>query len=391
MAPQKRLPVPVLLLAVAAVFLAAASGLAAESSGATGLLRLKAGTFDPSREEAPVPAFLRTAEGRSAALIVRLDGPVVEPEIRALEAAGARPLKYVPDHAYIVRVDPADLAKVRALPFVTWAGPSHPGYKIAKDLFGAAGTVELNVKLLDASAGTAGLAAAARALGAEVVDTLDEVGVLQLRGTPDLAYHLSFSPEVEWIERAGEKRLCMNNIRILSGASTVHAGGYDGSGVVGEVCEDGYDRDHYEFAGQILAEDGNVLDNASHGTCTFGIIFAKGIDGNALGMLPGAQGVFADWDIGRWQSISNLYNNWGGLFKSNSWMITAYYGDYTTYSQQNDQAIYDYDHVSMLYAAGNYGNEIATDSAAKNVICVGALNHYNNLNWADDTHTSAQR
>jgi hypothetical protein len=46
----------------------------------------------------------------------------------------------------------------------------------------------------------------------------------------------------------------------------------------------------------------------------------------------------------------------------------------------------------MLYATGNGGdeNEITRDAAAKNVIAVGALSHYNNVDRSDDQHTGNQ-
>ena len=104
-------------------------------------------------------------------------------------------------------------------------------------------------------------------------------------------------------------------------------------------------------------------------------------------MLPMAQGVFCDWDVGRYQSIQNLVNNWNGVFQSNSWLQgTNWDGDYNSYSEINDQAVYDFD-VSMLYAAGNYGNincRISYDSNGKNVICVGGVNHYNTPRRNDD-------
>ena len=352
-------------------------------------IHLKAATFIPKLEAPVIPVDLAVSPQETQYFIVQLKGPVHKKTLDALTSRGVKLLDYVPDFAYIARIQPSRVGRIERLSIVNWVGPYHPGYKLAADLHGESGMLRVNVKVFDEADNMTIVGEAIEQMGGEIVDTDIATDVLQVRIDASLIDHLAFLPEVQWMDRHAEKEHCMDNIRILSGAGDVHVGGYDGSGIVGEVSENGYDRDHYEFTGQILAEDGNVQDNEAHGTCTFGIIFARGQTSKAKGMLPGAQGVFCDWDISRYTSIDNLYNNWGGLFQSNSWMITAYYGDYTTYSQQNDQAIYDHDLVSMLYAAGNYGYDIATDGVSKNVICVGALNHYDNLNWNDDAHTSA--
>jgi hypothetical protein len=183
----------------------------------------------------------------------------------------------------------------------------------------------------------------------------------------------------------------MDNIRVFTGAeSPLHDHGFNGSGIVGEVKDSGLDQEHVEFQGQLLATDGNV-DEDTHGTSTFGIVFARGANARAKGMLPGAKGVFASWGVGRKQSIANLVNRWDGVFQSNSWSAGSADGSYGSNSRQNDEAVFDYD-ATMLYATGNGGSEgsISQEAAAKNVIGVGAFNHYNNKDRSDDRHTGNQ-
>jgi hypothetical protein len=178
---------------------------------------------------------------------------------------------------------------------------------------------------------------------------------------------------------------------VFTGAeSPLHDHGFNGSGIVGEVKDSGLDQEHVEFQGQLLATDGNV-DEDTHGTSTFGIVFAKGANTRAKGMLPGAKGVFASWGVGRKQSIANLVNKWDGVFQSNSWSAGSADGSYGSNSRQNDEAVFDYD-ATMLYATGNGGSEgsISQEAAAKNVIGVGAFNHYNNQDRSDDRHTGNQ-
>jgi hypothetical protein len=183
----------------------------------------------------------------------------------------------------------------------------------------------------------------------------------------------------------------MDNIRVFTGAeSPLHENGYNGTGIVGEVKDSGIDENHIEFDTQLLATDGNV-DEDTHGTSTFGIVFAKGANERAKGMLPGAKGVFASWGVGRKQSIANLVNKWDGVFQSNSWSAGAADSSYASNSRQNDDAVFEYD-VTMLYATGNGGSEgsISQEATGKNVIGVGAFSHYNNRDRTDDRHSGNQ-
>jgi hypothetical protein len=108
-------------------------------------------------------------------------------------------------------------------------------------------------------------------------------------------------------------------------------------------------------------------------------------------MMPNGEGIFASWGVGRKQSIANLKNNWGGVFQSNSWSTGSSDSSYSSVSRQNDEAVSEYD-VTMLYASGNGGDDgtVTQDASAKNVIAVGALNHYDNQDRTDDQHTGGQ-
>ncbi len=65
---------------------------------------------------------------------------------------------------------------------------------------------------------------------------------------------------------------CMDNVRIFTGADTAHIYGFDGSGIVGEVKNVGFDPGHPDYVDNILEILGDPCDDA-HGTCMFGIVF----------------------------------------------------------------------------------------------------------------------
>ncbi len=76
------------------------------------------------------------------------------------------------------------------------------------------------------------------------------------------------------------------------------------------------------------------------------------------------------------------------MFQSNSWSQGWTDSDYNSYSQEDDQAIVDYD-AMMFYSASNsnYGvgsETCSVDAAAKNTVAVGAVFHQNTTTLADD-------
>src|SRR5262245_36081629 len=96
-------------------------------------IRLKQATFDPLAGEPAMPQWLRAAaRGGQSTYPVQFAGPVQEDWKVAAERAGAKLYGYIPDHAFIARIEDADaLAQLRALPFVRWVGSYHPAYRLA--------------------------------------------------------------------------------------------------------------------------------------------------------------------------------------------------------------------------------------------------------------------
>jgi hypothetical protein len=117
---------------------------------------------------------------------------------------------------------------------------------------------------------------------------------------------IAFIPQVEWIEEYSPPVSLMDNIRVFTGAeSPLHEYGFNGTDIVGEVKDNGIDEDHPEFEKTLIDTDGNINEE-SHGSSTFGIVFAEGVTPRATGMMPDGQGIFCDWGVGRIPSIQNL-------------------------------------------------------------------------------------
>ena len=89
-------------------------------------------TIDPTAEaDALEGASLLSANARdSDYLLVQADGPLTQAQRAKLEKAGAKILEFVPQDTYICHYTGTSLAKIRALPFVTWANTYLRGFKI---------------------------------------------------------------------------------------------------------------------------------------------------------------------------------------------------------------------------------------------------------------------
>ncbi|MCK5547975.1 MAG: S8 family serine peptidase, partial [Thermoplasmata archaeon] len=353
-------------------------------------IRLKAANFDPLTSEPDIPESLKVFNDNGY-FLVQLKGAVQSEWIEELESIGARILNYLPDYAYVVQMDSDTKSAVEQLPFVRWTGYYHPFYKVSPDLRGRSGNIELNVMVFK----TGNEEYLFRVI--DEIETLN--GIITYDGRDDYIIRakvdaskiddIASIPEVSWIDEYSEPVALMDNIRIFTGADLLHMNGYDGSGIVGEIKDNGFDQNHQDFVGQIAGIDGFPPTRA-HGTSTFGEVFSSGANNaQARGMLPGAQGVMAHWNVGRETSMSNLVNNWGGVFQSNSWYSGIPNGTYSSFSRSNDWAVFDND-ITLLYAAGNGGGTqtITQDASAKNIITVGGIRHYDNIDRTDDRHVA---
>lgn len=352
-------------------------------------IHLKAATFDPLMEEAQLSQAWRLDSG-SDYHIVQCTGPVLSQWGQDIRAAGADIVGYIPNYAYIAHMGEEAKNTVEKLPFIRWVGPYHPGYKISQSLTGLEGEVELNVLVFsDRESNIPLVRNRLKGLGGVITQMAQDNNILRVRIHASKIMDIAFIPEVEYIDIYLPPVRFMDNIRVFTGANNLHVGGFDGTGIVGEVKDDGIDQTHPDLAPQIIGTEGNPDDGHPHGTAVFGIVFSTGQnDAQAKGMIPGAEGVFCDWEVGRGTSVRHLVENWDGVFQSNSWGFPVYDGEYSMVSQENDNAVFTYD-VTVIYSAGNsdsgvYSESISQDSSAKNVICVGALWHNDNTVRGDD-------
>ncbi len=369
-------------------------------------IRLRRGEFDPLAS--PRPLTFRTTrqtlsplpgvQGNRAYLVQCKTTPL-EPYKQRIEALGGKIVRFVPDQAWIVVMDPAVAAKVSALPFVRWTGPYHSAYKINADLE----TRLLTPQALPASpsryvllmtsrddATRSRVTQAIRDLGGKVVRSGPRSFRIDATLTDEQLRQVIDLTDVLHIESWSPPEFDMDLAREIGGANAIEVvEGYTGAGVRGEVFDSGLRETHLDFQGLPPLFHGNNNSITGHGTSAYGVVFGDGAtDPTARGMLPDGQGIFASiFEItDQATHTAELVDSAGpyrAVFQTNSWGTGATF-DYTAISADLDQILFDND-LLTLHSMGNYGFQMARPEAwAKNVVSVGGVYHVNTLNKSDD-------
>ncbi|HEX6881972.1 MAG TPA: S8 family serine peptidase [Planctomycetota bacterium] len=359
-------------------------------------LGLRFARFDPRTGEPEVPAGLRAGAG-SRLFVVQYWTQVLEDWRAAVRAAGGTIHLYLANHANVVELDPAALARVRALPIVRAVRPFHPAYKLEEELLaalqeGRGGALTVNLLTLRRG-GHAPVVAWLTASGATIEHVSEPTHLLT--ATLDLALlpALAALDEVQWIDRWFPPEADLNIARTFHGANAVEANhGVTGTGVRVEVMDGGFDTTHPDMP-DFLIHNGNSPD--AHGTCTAGIVVG---DGSI--QRPGARGIAPDAflvvsDYGFSYAGGSRYNHTGRLanpalpfqcvLQSNSWgggLTTSY----TSTSQNMDLILFDHARISICQSQSNAGTQNSRPEAwAKNIISVGGIRHNDTLTKNDDS------
>lgn len=374
-------------------------------------IRLVAQTLDTSIDSpagaapAGLDRLLAAHPGR-ATWIVQLAGPVRQEWKDALAAAGLETGGYVPDHAFAVRGEASALRRAAALPFVRWIGPYDAAYRIAPALYGATGSLRVEVCTF-APADVAAAAEIVGALGGDVLGRKDGPRFGRVRARIDAALlpKLASSDRVQWIEPYRE--VALFNEKAVGGSRlnvtnvwTTH--GLNGSNQIVAVADTGLDNGTMtnilaDFAGRVLLGVGVGRPNQwndphSHGTHVCGSVLGDGTLSGGLyrGVAWRAQliiqslhnasgGLTLPADLG--DLFLNAYTN-GARIHSDSWGSSTY-GFYSTQSRDVDEFVWDHPDMLIAFAASNDGaddsadgvvdgDSIGSPATAKNCLTVGA-------------------
>ena len=341
-------------------------------------IQLRSRSFDP----------LATVQVQkaSAAYIVQFATSPLDSQRRDLRKLGVRLGAYLPDAAYVVKMTPAQAAETAQKPYIRWVGAYEPADKLAPELTPGRVRIWLTepdlveqgalINRIEQIGGTVELASASQAV---IEATLDSVQLQAIAAEGAvLAIDQWSAPETD-----------MNNAREDGGANLIEAArGYRGQGVRGEVMDGGLRATHQEFRTRPPLIHGSNTTDTSHGTSTYGQIFAQGVVAIDRGMLPEAQGILATYTTvtDRYAHTAQLVNpslQYRAVFQSNSWG-DALTTSYTTISADMDRIVFDHD-ILICQSQSNAGTRSSRPQAwAKNVVSVGGQFHFNTLSRTDD-------
>jgi hypothetical protein len=401
-------------------------------------------TFDPAQDSHAMQTFgllSTTNTAKSDYVLVQTRAPLTAPEKAQLEQAGAKLHGYVRD-AYVCEYKDRDLGRLRALPFVAWAGEYPDKVKVSPELHaatqapnahllsmlspaGAPGGVKQHVNIvlhrgvdsavaLDQIAAVAGLARAGLSATNGTVRAVVESDRLDALAGID---------QVQKIEAAHEKQLWNNVARGILGADVVATKTpFEGADQIVAVCDTGFDRGdaanpHPAFEGRVkklyaLGRPNDASDPDGHGTHVCGSVLGDGHSakyGPIRGCAPAATLIMqsiesADGALGGLRNgvipiLQQAYDD-GARVHSDSWGDTN--NGYSADSHDVDDFVWRNRDLVVVIAAGNAGRDgnrdgtidahsVGSPGTAKNCITVGASENYRpDFHYHADGHDFTQ-
>jgi hypothetical protein len=348
-------------------------------------------SFDPLQSVPTVPELLR-ATNEGGLWIVQFDATPTQADRDAIEAVGGQRIGYLPDNAYVVRMNGAAADTARALPSVRWIGSYETAYRIDPALLQrrahlGAGNARYNIVVADKHSDKPALVAKIAGVGGKVEDL--HVGSVLIDATlngAQLAQVAGFD-EVLWIDLWSQPEVDMDNARVQGGGDYIEGqAGYTGTGVNVHIYE-GIQANHPDFTGGATnVQSGGTAED--HGHATGGIVFGNGNSNPAVrGMAPDAGKFYTNYNTvtaSRWQVFDDLVNIHDVSLSTASW------GDqrttvYTSISMESDDIVFDHD-ITWTQSQSNAGNRDSRPQAwAKNVFSVGGVQHFDDANPNNDS------
>ena len=388
------------------------------------LIHLRTGTFDTSQKAPGVSGGLKLmglSREDQAYYIVQFRGPIKEQWKVKVKDAGGTFFDYLPNNAFIVKMDGNILDTVEGFREIKWISLYRPDYKVEPRLTAKAKTIEETITVTVQTFEAEEID--------EVRDTLKELrgeivassgtkwgGTIRVQIAPALISQIINLPSVKWVEEYIPPKL-LNDRAVTSGEMNVtevwNTHGLTGTGQIVAVADTGLDMGvndltlHPDFQGAVLAtyglgagRGGDWSDQYGHGTHVSGSVLGRGTasGGTYKGVAYDAGLVFQsilDADGGLLGGVASLgdlflppYND-GARIHSNSWG-SAVDGAYTAESQSADQFMWDHKDMLVVFAAGNSGVDMDSDgvvdtdsmgapATAKNVLTVGANENDRNV------------
>lgn len=378
-----------------------------------GEIFLKTGNIDTEAPEARSMAAAIQPSLGSGYYLLQLKGPVTEEDKKLLVNAGVELLEYIPTDTFLARIQRSAVSSVKQLACVKWIAPFRPEYKRSPALGKASGLSQFLITLFPGQDSRYVIDKGKR-LGARAIScqTNPRGNVCRILADSSKLSDLANIGGVAWIEPYVQPTLCNDVASGISGVPEVRQDLllYGGTQLVG-VADSGLDSGNTstisaDFSNRVtktypLRRPGDWSDQNGHGTHVTGSVLGSGAlsgsnptqhnyTGSFAGYAPEARLVFQSiGDSGDYvfpplhlaDLFQPVYTD-GVRVHSDSWG-SAVNGEYTVYSNEVDQFVWDHKDFSVVFAVGNEGvdadrngiietGDIYAPATAKNCISVGA-------------------
>lgn len=362
------------------------------------------GSWDPLRQPTPIPDDLRLSEARAAASryhIAQLDGVLTPTQRQALQDAGVELLGFIPESAFVIRLEPGRLQVIRNLPFVRWIGPYHPGHRLSPDIGRltvtdparlADGRLWVRIEVFRGEEPQA-VAHELEQLGLQVLGVSFFGDFRTIRAAAPSIAALRKAAELEavqWIEDEGERTVRNNEATWVAQTNVSNLRSFWDLGLRGEGHIVGVIDDPLAMGSCYVRDDANNtprpdhrkivyyggnMANSAHGTHVSASVAGLNVSGdlNNRGHAYMAKVAFSRLDL---VSTDNLYEMFeahhtnGARIHTNSWgndSTTAYTAD----CAQIDGFSRDFEDDLVIFAATNEAT-LKTPENARNALAVGA-------------------
>ncbi|MEO0216466.1 MAG: S8 family serine peptidase, partial [candidate division WOR-3 bacterium] len=380
------------------------------------MIRLKTYQFDPKNGEPNLPLNLVAKEEFYNYYIVQFKGPILKEWKDELKNSGVYVLGYLPDYAYIVRIDRFQKELLSQKSFVNWIGLWHPAYKIHPELRNKAGIIKVIMLVYDTE-DLNDVLAGINSTGARVLEVSDYVSKwIIAEVSPGQLDALANIKGIHWIEERDEIRLHNNlTTRTVQAGSTtadttIWAKGIKGQNQILGTTDSGITTGHWAFydasypittwgsypnhrkivnysRGGSSATFGDESANYWHGTHTAGTVCGDDSYNGGTSSYDGIAKLckLSFVDIGYsgglsiWADLNQLWDTsyaYGARIVSNSWGEMYPDGDYETMDAQTDQFMWRRKNCLLVISAGNSGPSAGTTSSpgdAKSALTIGAV------------------